>query len=546
MTSRSEGRALGGAAAAALAALTLAFPAAAAQPTARSGAILCDGVRATIVSTRAAAVVAGTPRRDVIVVKGAGSVVRAGSGNDLVCALRASTVSGGPGDDRLLGSSSADVLNGDAGNDTIRGGAGNDRVSGGAGQDVIDGGAGRDRVAADTRDTVVRGAGDTVTGRPTLVAPRPGPSPAPSVPAPVAPAPVEAFPAPGAHTPEAPAPALLPAVPGLAPVALPAPVAVPGPVTAPLPVDAPPASVWDLVPPSAPTGLYAEVRDGGIGLHWAASADNVGVAGYDVWSSPSYALDDALTYVGYTTGTTAFDTPADRRARHYLVMARDAAGNTSDRSASVAATLGLDDHAPRAPDDVLAATTSEAVTLSWRSGGADDVGVSRYIPVRSTSPGFETGVDGVETVEFEPQAEATFVDHPPAAGATYHYAVVALDAAGNRSERSAGQAVSLTGDAAAPSEPTDVTVTSAAHEAGVLVSLSWGAAADDVGVAGYVVQRSPAPGFLDVETLGTTASTGAVDLLLLGSPGHHYRVVAVDAAGRRSGAVVAASSPAGG
>lgn len=53
-------------------------------------------------------------------------------------------VSGGAGNDTLVGSAADNELDGGAGDDTISGGDGNDGLNGGAGRDVIDGGAGRD------------------------------------------------------------------------------------------------------------------------------------------------------------------------------------------------------------------------------------------------------------------------------------------------------------------------------------------------------------------------------------------------------------------
>jgi len=53
-------------------------------------------------------------------------------------------VSGGDGNDTIIGSSFADDLRGDAGNDILNGGAGNDALSGGTGNDNLTGGAGAD------------------------------------------------------------------------------------------------------------------------------------------------------------------------------------------------------------------------------------------------------------------------------------------------------------------------------------------------------------------------------------------------------------------
>ena len=53
-------------------------------------------------------------------------------------------VTGGSGNDTLIGNDASNVLNGGAGADTIRGGNGNDTVIGGSGNDILSGGSGDD------------------------------------------------------------------------------------------------------------------------------------------------------------------------------------------------------------------------------------------------------------------------------------------------------------------------------------------------------------------------------------------------------------------
>ena len=82
-------------------------------------AATCAGKRATIVGTKRADRLRGTPGRDVIAALG---------GNDRVAAL-----------------GRADIVCGGAGRDTLRGGAGRDRLFGGSQRDICIGGAARDR-----------------------------------------------------------------------------------------------------------------------------------------------------------------------------------------------------------------------------------------------------------------------------------------------------------------------------------------------------------------------------------------------------------------
>jgi trimeric autotransporter adhesin len=118
-------------------------------------------------------------------------VISGGAGNDYLIGLEgndalhgddgADSLIGGGGDDTLSGGDGADALTGDGGNDkldggvgddsldagegndTLIGGAGNDGLNGGGGDDTLDGGAGNDAlVGGDGNDTLDGGAGNDV------------------------------------------------------------------------------------------------------------------------------------------------------------------------------------------------------------------------------------------------------------------------------------------------------------------------------------------------------------------------------------------------
>jgi uncharacterized repeat protein (TIGR01451 family)/CSLREA domain-containing protein len=81
-------------------------------------ALLCNGVKPTIVGTTGPDIISGTSGRDVI---------HGLSGND--------TISGGNDNDIICGGEGQDNLKGDTGNDTLNGGAGTDSCNGGKGTD---------------------------------------------------------------------------------------------------------------------------------------------------------------------------------------------------------------------------------------------------------------------------------------------------------------------------------------------------------------------------------------------------------------------------
>ncbi len=75
-------------------------------------------------------------------------------------------LTGGEGDDTLIGNLSANTLTGNGGNDTLDGGIGNDTLSGGAGDDVLTGGIGNDTLDGGDGDDVLNGGAgsDTLDG----------------------------------------------------------------------------------------------------------------------------------------------------------------------------------------------------------------------------------------------------------------------------------------------------------------------------------------------------------------------------------------------
>ncbi|MFF7333076.1 carbohydrate binding domain-containing protein [Streptomyces sp. NPDC090306] len=88
----------------------------------------------------------------------------------------------------------------------------------------------------------------------------------------------------------------------------------------------------DTQAPTAPTGLTSTAKtSSSVSLSWGASSDNVGVAAYDVYSGSSKVLSvsgTSATVSGLSAGT----------AYTFTVKARDAAGNVSAASNSLAVT----------------------------------------------------------------------------------------------------------------------------------------------------------------------------------------------------------------
>ena len=289
----------------------------------------------------------------------------------------------------------------------------------------------------------------------------------------------------------------------------------------PPPAPPPPGSA-DATAPSAPASLSAQASSGPkVSLSWAAASDNVGVAGYRIYRDG--------VQVGTTAGTAYTDASASPSTTYgYSVRAYDAAGNIGAASNVVTVTTPAtaDTTAPTAPGSLTPQVLSgPKVSLSW-AAATDNVGVAGYRVYRDGALiGTTTGT--------------SYTDASVASSTTYAYAVRAYDAAGNVSAASNAASVTTPGtvtqppstaDTIAPTAPTNLIAQRCCGGESTAASLSWAAASDNVGVAGYVVYRN---GFV----IGTTTSTSFTDWNLgiyASFGGVSYVVRAYDKAGNKS------------
>ncbi len=153
-------------------------------------------------------------------------------------------------------------------------------------------------------------------------------------------------------------------------------------------------------------------------LTWAASTDDVGVTGYDIYEHGNLFAQ--------STGPSKDLTGLSPNTTYNLnVVAKDAAGNDSLASDAVNCTTlkSSDTTPPTAPSGLTASSvTSDSVHLAW-TGSTDNVGVTAY-DVRSDTTVYST-VTGTSTT-------LTGL----ACDSSYTLNVVARDAAGNTSAQS--------------------------------------------------------------------------------------------------------------
>ena len=293
--------------------------------------------------------------------------------------------------------------------------------------------------------------------------------------------------------------------------------------------------VLDTTAPTVPQDLAAtRPDDATVALTWAASSDEKGVTGYDVYrSTAAGTAPSAATLLTTTATTSTVDASPLEGQAWYSVVAKDAAGNRSAPSAEVLVDRSVprpDTTAPSAPLDPVAQVDGRTATVSW-TAATDDRGVTAYEVFRTaTSDASLAGVTPVGTT-----TSTAFVETGLPDGA-WSYRVVALDAAGNRSAPSAPATASV--DSAAPSAPPGVT----AQLSGRTATITWQAATDDTAVTGYEVYRTPTPdASLDGATpVATTSGLSAVDPAVPDGSSS-YRVVALDRVGHRSAPSAAAT-----
>ena len=175
----------------------------------------------------------------------------------------------------------------------------------------------------------------------------------------------------------------------------------------------------DTTPPSTPTGLTASAAAyNRVNISWAASTDNVGVAGY-------WIIRGGTTIASSTTNSYSDTTVSPSTAYSYQVVSYDAAGNNSSPSniATVTTPSAPDTQAPTVPGNLTAtAASSSQINLAW-TASTDNIGVTGYDVYRNSTK--------VATV-----ATTSFGDTGLLASATYSYFVKARDAAGNVSAAS--------------------------------------------------------------------------------------------------------------
>ncbi|MCL6614630.1 MAG: fibronectin type III domain-containing protein, partial [Firmicutes bacterium] len=193
---------------------------------------------------------------------------------------------------------------------------------------------------------------------------------------------------------------------------------------------------------------------------------------------------------------------------------------TSNLEVYYSSLLNADTSPPTAPSGLAVARSGSSLNLTW-SPSADNVGVAGYVVERATS----------STGPFSKMATVTatsYADSSVSPNVTYYYRVKAFDAAGNTSGPS--NVASGIVDTQPPSAPTSL---AASAESPISIKLTWSASTDNVGVAGYIVERASSSSGPYTQ-VAQTSQTSYTDTGLKPSTTYYYRVWAKDAAGNAS------------
>ena len=194
--------------------------------------------------------------------------------------------------------------------------------------------------------------------------------------------------------------------------------------------------------PAPPTGLAMSYDEHTLKLTWAAGEAGTAFRVYDAASTttPGEARPPAVSGAA-PLQSPAFSTPVEfGKERCFVVRAVTVTGPTTIEGApsEPACKTPVDTFPPAAPDGLRAIAEEDAVTLSWNSLEAPDV--AGYIVLRGDGAG-----DTLTPLMTAPISGTSYRDTNVTKGATYTYAVVAVDTAPaqNRSAPSNRQTVTV-------------------------------------------------------------------------------------------------------
>lgn len=280
------------------------------------------------------------------------------------------------------------------------------------------------------------------------------------------------------------------------------------------------ASTLIATAPAAPAAPSATVTSGSsVNLAWAAAAANGSpISSYRVQYSTDSTFASGVTTVDSGKSTTGLTVSGLTAGSTYFF--RTAAVNAYGMSDYSAATAGIVvDVAPNAVSAVTATVADAAsANVSWTAPTANSGTSATSYVVTATA----TGGDTVTSTVTDTSAVLTGLT----TGASYKFAVVAMNASGQASASTASAAVLIATAPAAPDAPSLTNVD------GPTVAVAWNApAANGSPITGYTIQYSSDPSFATgVKTAATTSPSYTMSGLTHGVT-YYVQVKATNALG---------------
>jgi hypothetical protein len=177
-------------------------------------------------------------------------------------------------------------------------------------------------------------------------------------------------------------------------------------------------------PPTPPSGVAARFTETTIALDWTPPVGDVGGSPLTFNVYPAAQGAGAINSAPLTAP--AFEQPIPEMGKEHCLVVRSvrtvAGVSIESESSAPACTTPTDIFPPAPPAGLQAVATTDGVNLSWEASAAPDL--AGYVLLRGDSP------DGtLQPLTPEPISETTFRDATVKPGATYVYAVVAVDRA---------------------------------------------------------------------------------------------------------------------
>ncbi|MBP6964503.1 MAG: metallophosphoesterase [Armatimonadetes bacterium] len=311
-------------------------------------------------------------------------------------------------------------------------------------------------------------------------------------------------------------------------------------------------TVGDRLPPSAPSDLSCTVISAAqVNLTWIGSSDNVGVAGYRIYRNG--------IQIGTTSETSFADTTCQADAIYlYQVTAYDTEGNESVSSNSVGIAvpphleITLDNPSAEFTGTWQLGTTASGkygADYRWAYSAATQTATATWRPTISIagyyrvyvwySQGTNRSIKAPYTITYEGGQQTVLVNQQAGGGqwveiGTKRFAAGTAGCVtlGNGTAEASNivviadavRFVLVSMDLTRPTIPTGFTATASGP---TTIYLSWTAATDNIGVAGYKIYRGGT-------YTGYSTATNFTDTGLTPNTTYSYQVSAYDAAGNES------------